>query len=371
MGSEQATTVISDGPDERLRERIKELGCLYAVARIAQTQELGLEPMLVAIVRTIPQGWQRPDDLWVALELDEQQYGTTATRGPQQQQAIIIDGEARGLLTVGYPPTTAQVIAQYFLPEEEQLLEKIANEVATIVERQEKRERQRLFEARMVQQDRLNVLGELTAGIAHELNTPLGNVLGYAELLKTGEVDPARREDLQRIIDSALIGREVVKRLMYFSCEMPSQFRVQDVNTVVEGTMNLLKRQMEEAQVHLHLELTPELPHVRLDRVQFEQVLTNLVMNALHAMEPGGQLRIATERKDERVCIRISDTGYGIDPGHLRKIFQPFFTTKPTGEGTGLGLSVVHGIIKAHSGEIVAESTVGQGTCFTITLPVA
>ena len=124
------------------------------------------------------------------------------------------------------------------------------------MERQEKRERQRLFEARMQQQDRLNVLGELTAGIAHELNTPLGNVLGYAELLMAGEVDKERRDDLQRIIDSALTGREVVKRLMYFSCEMPSQFRMQDLNGVVAGVLRLLHRQVEKARLVLRTDLS-------------------------------------------------------------------------------------------------------------------
>lgn len=371
MGGTGTPLIIADGPDERLRERIKELGCLYAVARIAQTQELGLEPMLVAVVRTIPQGWQWPDELWVSLELDGRSYGAEHPEGPALQQSILIDGESRGTLRVGYPPARNHGTTPLFLPEEELLLEKLAAEVATIVERQEKRERQRLFEARMLQQDRLNVLGELTAGIAHELNTPLGNVLGYAELLMAGERDPGRREDLQRIIDSALTGREVVKRLMYFSCEMPSQFREQDLNTVVEGVLRLLRRQVDEARLDLHTELATSLPPVRLDRVQFEQVLTNLVLNAVAATPPGGHLHIATATTEGRVQLRVSDTGHGIAPEHLRKIFQPFFTTKPPGVGTGLGLSVVHGIIKGHGGDIRVESTPGVGTIFFITLPAA
>lgn len=371
MGSEPVPTVITDGADERLRERIKELACLYAVARIAQTQELGLEPMLVAMVRTIPQGWQLPDDLWVSLEVDGHAHGRHDPEGPRLQRPIVIDGEVRGVLAVGYPPDSTTGLSSIFLEEEEQLLEKLAAEVASMVERQEKRERQRLFEARMLQQDRLNVLGELTAGIAHELNTPLGNVLGYAELLMAGERDPARREDLQRIIDSALIGRDVVKRLMYFSCEMPSQFREQDLNTVVEGVLRLLRRQVDEAGLVLQLDLSEDLPPVRLDRVQFEQVLTNLVLNAVAATPSGGRLRITTGTADGNVELRVADTGHGIAPEHLRKIFQPFFTTKATGEGTGLGLSVVHGIIKGHGGDIRVESTPGTGTCFIITLPLA
>lgn len=371
MGKPAHPPPLVENPDDKLRERIKELGCLYAVARIAQTQDLGLEPMLVAMVRTIPQGWQRPDELWVALEVDGRSYGRQDPEGPRLQQPVVIDGEERGELMVGYPTQSTAGLDPIFLAEEELLLEKLATEVATMVERQEKRERQRLFEARMLQQDRLNVLGELTAGIAHELNTPLGNVLGYAELLMAGERDPARREDLQRIINSALIGREVVKRLMYFSCEMPSQFREQDLNALVEGVLRLLHRQVDEAGLVLQLDLAQALPPVRLDRVQFEQVLTNLVLNAVAATPSGGQLRISTGTLDGMVVLRVADTGQGIAPEHLRKIFQPFFTTKATGEGTGLGLSVVHGIIKGHGGDIRVESTPGQGATFIITLPAA
>lgn len=369
MGGTPTAQIIADGSDERLRERIKELGCLYAVARIAQTQELGLEPMLVAIVRTMPQGWQRPDELWVSLLLDEHEYGTKKV-GPSLRKTIVVEGGSRGSLSVGYSQDMITSPGPHFLVEEEQLLERLAIEVATIVERQEKRERQRHFEVRMRQQDRLNMLGEFTAGIAHELNTPLGNVLGYAELLLAGEKAPARRDDLQRIIDSALTGREVVKRLMYFSCEMPSQFRMQDLNLVVQGVLRLLDRQLEEARLVLHTVLAPVLPPVRLDRVQFEQVITNLVLNAIAATAPGGELHLATEARDGRVYLRVRDTGNGIAPEHLRKIFQPFFTTKPPGIGTGLGLSVVHGIIKGHGGDISVESTPGVGTSFTIHLPV-
>lgn len=136
MGGTPTAQIIADGSDERLRERINELGCLYAVARIAQTQELGLEPMLVAIVRTIPQGWQWPDELWVSLVLDGRSYGGEYPEGTALQQSILIDGESRGTLHVGYPPARVRGTTQPFLPEEELLLEKLAAEVATIVERQ-------------------------------------------------------------------------------------------------------------------------------------------------------------------------------------------------------------------------------------------
>lgn len=371
MGATGTPWVVVDGPDERLRERIKELGCLYAVARIAQGHEADLDATLRAVVAAIPQGWRRPEALWAALVVDDRCFGEPGPDGPRMQQPVHVDGEPRGTLSVGYPQALAPAPGAAFLPEEEQLLERLAAEVSVILERQERRERQRLFEARMLQQDRLSVLGELTAGIAHELNTPLGNVLGYAELLMAEERDPARREDLQRIIDSALTGREVVKRLMYFSCEMPSQFSEQRLNDAVEGVLRLLRRQVEEARLDLRTELATALPPVRLDRVQFEQVLTNLVLNAVAATPPGGRLHIATDMEGDRVRLRVEDSGHGIAPEHLKKIFQPFFTTKPPGVGTGLGLSVVHGIVKGHGGAIAVRSAPGEGTCFTITLPPA
>lgn len=185
----------------------------------------------------------------------------------------------------------------------------------------------------------------------------------------TSERDPGRRDDLQRIIDSALPGREVVKRLMYFSCEMPSQFRMHDLNTVVQGVLRLLHRQVEEAQLTLRTDLAPGLPEVRLDRVQFEQVISNLVLNAVVATEPGCLLHLTTKAKDGRVYLRVTDTGTGIEPGHHRKIFQPIFTTKAPGVGTALGLSVVHGIIKGHGGDISVESTLGRVPVSPFTCP--
>ncbi len=366
-------TPAHTAPDaaHKLRERIKELQCLYAVARIAQHPELGLEAMLTAIVRTMPQGWQFPDELGVSLVVDDTDYGSAAHATRTMQAPITIDKEPRGRLTVRYPDGTHTDAAELFLPEEQDLIDRLAAEVAMIVERHEKREQRAKMEAHLRHNDRLMLLSELTAGIAHELNTPLGNVLGYAELLKKNEGDPARRDDLQRIIDSAIIGREVVKKLMYFSCEMPSQFRLMDVNELVHGALRLVHRQCTERQVRVEFHLAEALPAVRLDPVQFEQVIINLALNAIAAMPRAGLLRITTRREGDSVRIDVADNGSGIPPDALRKIFQPFFTTKPTGEGTGLGLSVVHGIIKGHNGDITVDSTPGQGTTFHLTFPAA
>lgn len=366
-----ANGTLSDASAHKLQERIKELQCLYAVARIAQHPELGLEAMLTAIVRTLPQGWQFPDELQVSLIVDDTEHGNTVRSVRTMQAPILIDKEPRGLLTVGYPEGVHAAVDDIFLTEEQDLIDRLAAEVAHIVERHEKREQRRKMEAHLRHNDRLMLLSELTAGIAHELNTPLGNVLGYAELLKKDEVDPARREDLQRIVDSAIIGREVVKKLMYFSCEMPSQFRLMDVNQLITSALRLVQRQCDERQVQVETHFAEPLPAVRLDPVQFEQVIINLALNALAAMPMNGRLRITTYSADGQVCIEVTDNGSGIAPDVLRKIFQPFFTTKPTGEGTGLGLSVVHGIMQGHNGTITVGPAPGQGTTFHLTFPAA
>nr|MBP6643551.1 sensor histidine kinase [Flavobacteriales bacterium] len=237
-------------------------------------------------------------------------------------------------------------------------------------ERNERRERKALLEVRMRSNDRLTILAEITAGIAHELNTPLGNVLGYAELLKKDETERERRSDLQRIIDSALIGREIVKKLMYFSCEMPAQFLIADANKALRDTVHLLAQRLEQQRVSVQWSLSRTPPMLRIDQVQFAQVVSNLVLNAAAAMPRGGTIAIASDHTPTAVTITIADTGTGIDAEHLKKIFQPFFTTKPTGEGTGLGLAVVHGMIKGHGGNVSVESTVGKGTTFTLSFPV-
>lgn len=359
-----------DTSGEKLRERIKELQCLYAVSRIAQKEDLGFEGMVNAFVAAIPQGWQWPEVLWAGLVLDGRSYGTTTTTTNALHVPIVVEGVDRGVLTVGYPTLELPGTAELFLAEELLLMDKLAVELARIVERHEQREHRVRMDQRLRNTDRLTVLGELTAGIAHELNTPLGNVLGFAELLKKGEDDAARQADLQRIIDSALVGRDIVKKLMYFSCEMPSQFHLLDLNEQVRQTVRLLQHRLDEQAIRTTLELDSTPLIARIDAVQFAQVMSNLILNALSAMSREDHLRISTQRSDGHAIIRVQDSGSGIAAEDLPRIFQPFFTTKPTGEGTGLGLAVVHGIMKGHGGHISASSTPGAGALFTLTFPL-
>ena len=355
--------------ERKLTERVKELACLYAVARIAQRPDDPLPDLVRAVVAAIPQGFQFPEAAMVHVRLDEQEYGAAGS-AERLFAELTVDGEARGRIAVSYSADLDPEDQPLFLPEEQQLLDKLAQELSLIIERHERRAQQALMHAHLRSNDRLAILGELTAGIAHELNTPLGNVLGYAELLKENETEPERKSDLQRIIDSALIGREIVKKLMYFSCEMPAQFQPTDVEQAIRGTVRLIDRRLQERDVRITWDLAQGLPELRLDTVQFAQVITNIILNAVGAMPSGGRITIASRERDGKVEITITDTGTGIAEENLKRVFQPFFTTKAVGEGTGLGLAVVHGIMKAHQGDVTVSSEIGVGTTFTLTFPM-
>ncbi|MEQ9424843.1 MAG: ATP-binding protein [Cyclobacteriaceae bacterium] len=351
-----------------LEERVKELSCLYEISKIAQQAANSLDDTLAKIVQVIPNGWQHPVEMDACIQLDDQLIGNSNITEYYQEVLLLIAGKERGKLAVFYKNPNIKKTKSLFLVEEKNLITQLGIEVAGIIEKYEQREREKLIESRLRHADRLNVLGELTAGIAHELNTPLGNILGFAQLLLNATLDRSQRNDLKKIIRSAKHAGEIVKRLMYFSCEMPTKLKASNINELIKENLDLLKIQLRENNASVDLKLSTNLPEVRIDIVQFSQVLFNLVLNAIKAMPNGGKICVSTKEDKGKVVLTVSDTGVGIDQKNLLKIFDPFFTTRPTGEGTGLGLAVVHGIVQKHGGEIQVKSIPGKGTEFTITL---
>ncbi|MCB9360602.1 MAG: HAMP domain-containing histidine kinase [Flavobacteriales bacterium] len=351
-----------------LNERVKELNCLYEISKICQNYKQSFKVTINKIISAIPQGWQYPAELNIYLLFDDEDYGVKPTDNniTTATSPIVINATTRGKIIVYYKEDKKYS----FLTEEQPLLDKIGIEIATFIERFEQRKKEELMAEKMRYNDRLTVLGELTAGIAHELNTPLGNILGYAELLNSAEVNPIKKADIQKIISSAKNAREIVKRLMYFSCEMPQQFGLANINEQIEENIGLLQKQLGDNQVQLTLNLSDNIPLVRLDKLQFSQVLFNLVLNAINAIKTNGKITITTSQEEKNVILRIIDNGKGMSKDTRTKIFQPFFTTKPKGEGTGLGLAVVHGIVQNHKGTINVNSVVNKGTEFIITFPI-
>jgi signal transduction histidine kinase len=363
----------SQGVQASLRERIKELTCLYGIARLAAQPDLDEDALLTAVVRLLPAAWQYPEHAAACLELDGRTYLTAGyTKGGASQCAdVVVEGRRRGAVTVCYRVWRPWVYEGPFLAEERHLLDAVATQIALLCEEREANEESRRLAEQLRHADRLATIGQLAAGVAHELNEPLGNVLGFAQLLQQSPHLPeADRSDLDRIVVAALHAREVVSKLRVFARQTPPEQRPCDLNQIVEQGLYFLESRCAKQSITLVRALEPRLPAVVADGVQLYQVLVNLVVNALQAMPQGGEVRVSTRATADSVVLEVTDTGIGMTSAVKGRVFEPFFTTKDVNEGTGLGLSVVHGIVTAHRGEVRVESEPGRGARFTVVLPL-
>jgi PAS domain S-box-containing protein len=231
-------------------------------------------------------------------------------------------------------------------------------------------EKQRALEAQLLQAEKLSALGGLVSGVAHELNNPLSVVLGRAEILLRAELDERTRRALETVRKQADRMKRVIQHMLAVARKHPPERSWVDLNALLLETVELRVHQMHVNNIEVRWHLDEALPRIFADPHQLGQVFLNLVTNGEHAMAGRpGVLTIGTERAGETVLVRVGDTGSGIAPEHLPRIFDPFFTTKEVGRGTGLGLSVSHGIVTGHGGRIWAESAPGRGTSFFVQLP--
>ncbi len=237
-------------------------------------------------------------------------------------------------------------------------------------------ERRRL-EQQLIQSDKLSALGQLVAGVAHELNNPLTSISGYAQLLlRNRTLNDEIRADLEQIRQQAERAGRIVRNLLMFAREHKPERLATQINEVIQSTLALQVYQLRVDNITVQLDLDPELPSTVTDPHQLQQVLLNLITNARQAMNERGSgiLTIRTRRHEAAdgryIEISISDNGVGIPAQYLDKVFNPFFTTKPVGQGTGLGLSICYGIIQEHQGQIWIESREGVGTTVFIRLPI-
>lgn len=356
-----------------LRERIKELKCLYELSRIAWDSTYDVEKILTKLTRILPAAMQYSRAARARIVVDGSEFTTRGwTASPISiQEKVHMDGKNRGTLTVIYLEGTGQAGRPTFLKEERRLLKTIAREVALILKRASMEEERYKMESKLQHVERLAFVGELSAGIAHELNEPLGRILGFAQLIRKGGVlSSQQNEDLERIIKASLLTREIIKKLMLFSRQMPQQLTSVNLNEVVENILYFIDVGYQNDSIRVESMLDRNLPDIQADAVQMSQVLVNLITNAVHAMPGGGILTIKTARKGDQVKLRVIDTGCGMSNETRERLFEPFFTTKPLGHGTGLGLSVVHGIIESHGGRISVKSEEQKGSAFEISLPI-
>jgi two-component system NtrC family sensor kinase len=225
----------------------------------------------------------------------------------------------------------------------------------------------------IMKSERLATLGQLAAGVAHEINNPLGAVLMYAHLaLEDLKEEDVLRKNLEKAVAEASRCKDIVKGLLDFAHQTEPKVEDSDVNETLERTLAMVENQALFQNVKITKSLCASLPKVSMDVGQVQQVFTNIVLNAAEAMEGKGELTVATRMTvdNEYIEIEFSDTGCGIPAEYREKIFDPFFTTKEVGRGTGLGLAVSHGIISSHKGTVEVKSERGKGTTFFIRLPV-
>ena len=356
-----------------LRERVKELRCLYGIVQLAVKPGLTIETLLQSIVDLLPPAWLYPEVTAAQITFDEKAFSSAAImRGHSRQEAdIVVNGVRRGKVEVVLAAEKPELDEGPFMKEERRLIDTVAGEIGMIIERILLTKERTRLQNQLMHADRLATIGQLAAGVAHELNEPLESILGFSQLVKKSSgSNEQTQKDLDRIIKSAVHAREVVRKLVSFARQQTPEKSETSLHAIVEDGLYFLESRCSKAGIKVVKELATRMPTISADPVQLHQALVNIVVNAIQAMPLGGTLTIRTHTDDTHALLSVEDTGIGMGDDVLKNIFTPFFTTKSAGQGTGLGLSVVHGIVTLHGGTIRVESKPGHGSLFEISFPL-
>jgi signal transduction histidine kinase len=226
------------------------------------------------------------------------------------------------------------------------------------------------MQLQLIQSEKLAAVGQLTAGIVHDVKNPLTVIKGMAEILQENQgLDSATQKDLKVIGESAVKANRIVTDLLKFARQSAPEMQSRDLRETVDAALRLTAYMVREAGIQLVTDLPKKPVIVTYDALQVEQVIINLIKNAVQAMPEHGKLTVSLKSIGNEVALTVQDTGIGIPPENLSRIFDPFFSTKSEGEGTGLGLSLSYGIVANHKGWIEVVSEVGKGATFTVFLP--
>jgi signal transduction histidine kinase len=346
---------------------------MYGICQVINRPHTSLDTILHNIVKLLPPAMQYPEICYGRIILDGRVYSASGFPEDRERLSsnIHIDGITRGLVEVTYGRKKDALEAEIFLREEQALIDNIAHQLAMIVERKQAEEEKARLEEQLRHSDRLATIGQLAAGVAHELNEPIGNILGFAQLAgKTPQLPEQAEKDINRIVESSLNARDIVKKLLTFARQAPSRKITFNPNNLIERALPFFTTRFAHENIQAEFFPDADLPDISADPGQINQVFINLIVNAMQAMPDGGNLYITTFLQDGWACMSVKDTGTGMSEDVLKQIFVPFFTTKKVGQGTGLGLSLVHGIVTSHGGKTEVKSKPGEGSEFIIKLPV-
>lgn len=366
-------TLAHHRTEAALVERVKELTCLHSVARAVGQHEAEVPSILQEVVALLPPAWQHPEAARARIVLDGKPYATPGFEQTRSCQSadIVVHGHTRGKVEVGYVDERPPADEGPFLIEERALINSVAQELASLVARRSVEEERARLQEQVRHADRLATIGQLSAGVAHELNEPLAAILGFAQLCRKHEsLPPPAAADLDKIIGATLHARETVKKLMLFARPRPPVHEKVRLDRIVEEGILFLESRARKAGIEIRRRVEPDLPEILADPNQFYQVLVNLMVNAMQAMPKGGLLSLEAYTEDGCVVLAVEDQGAGMTAQVLQHIFDPFFTTKDVEEGTGLGLPVVHGIVTSHGGTIRVRSEPGKGSRFEVQVPI-
>jgi signal transduction histidine kinase len=367
----QESNAVSSGRAEEHRQDLRLIKCLHGLA------ELGLAPVHTGLSMILSKS---VDVIENSLDDGPGRVSVTfrGTQYPQNRELpadqdvgsfpLMVSGKREGEIRLVRAGGESGVRKKW----EQQLLDATAHQLSIVLERTLAVAERDDLQKQLQHADRLATLGQLAAGVAHQLNEPLGNILGFAQLAKKIHYLPGQAaEDLERIIEASLDARDVIRKLLLFARQMPAEPTHITLSRIVDESLWFFESRCERQNIELVRNLADSDVTLHADPTQLRQVLINLVINAMQAMPDGGALHVRTWVEESYVVLEVSDTGVGMQPELIEQIFIPFFTTKEVDQGTGLGLAIVHGIVKAHGGTIDVESKPGKGTHFYVRLPVA
>ena len=364
-------------------QRIKELRCMYGVQLAVQSHEK-TEDVFREVVALIPEGWQYPEITRAKIRFEGREYVSAPFEETSwtQSAAIRVEGERRGAVEVFHLEERPEADEGPFLAEERQLIEGIARTLSEGAERRVNAAQARARQAEAMTTARLASIGELAAGVAHEINNPVNGIINYAELIMSrtnpeGEIE----QFLGGIIREGERVASIVSNLLTFARDVRQEYSPARVRDILDASLELLGRRLEADAIEPRIDVPQDLPNIRCRSQQIQQVFINLITNARHALNEKYPQRGADKvleisarpvELDGRAYVRVvfHDHGTGIPESVLPKVFDPFFSTKVEGEGTGLGLSISYGIVKDHNGRIHIESVEGEYTRVVVDLAV-
>ena len=370
-----------------LGKRVKELKCLYGMANLVEQPDVSVEQLIQGTVDLIPPASRYPEIACARIILEGRVFGTPDfEENPWKLKCdIVVRGEQVGALEVCYREKKSEGDEELFLDEERHLFNAIAGRLGGVIERMQADEDREALQEQLHQAHKMEAVGQLAAGVAHDFSNLLTVIRGHADRAGTMSADENQaRKELESIREATRQAADLTRGLLTFSQKLPTEKKPVDLCAIVEESGRLLRRVLPAA-VELKVDAACASPlWVNADQTQLQQVVLNLAINARDAMPDGGTLRVAlspatvadiaspagaSDSSGSFARLVVTDTGVGMPPEVQARVFEPFYTTKTRGQGTGLGLSIVHGVVKDHGGRIEVESEVGKGTTFTVVLP--